>query len=214
MAECQTPDGATLSLYEHDGDYYICINGADLMSTRQFHSEQQLSEIGCAGLKEKKHARVLIGGLGMGYTLKSALACVGPDAHVTIAEFVPEIIEWNRDPRFPFAGSALADKRVTLVEGDVIRCLEGTATYDAILLDTDNGPTALTAASNTHLYTPDGIRKLCRAIEPAGCVAVWSVDAQPNFIRTLKKHGLQAKSHPVLAHATGGGTRFILVGRA
>ena len=165
-----TPDGKTISLNEHDGSYAIRVAGIPLMSTRQHASEEKLAELACARVREIRRARVLVGGLGFGFTLKAALAALAADATVVMAEILGSVIAWNRNPAFPLAAEALADPRVVVLQqdvGEVIR--EARGSFDSIILDVDNGP----AATN---YIVDGIEEF---------TAMNIISSQPEEIKNL-----------------------------
>src|SRR5580704_9232591 len=151
------PNGKTISLYEHDGAYSVRVGGAELMSTRRHASEEKIAELACARLKGIASPRVLIGGLGLGFTLKAALAVLPRDATVVMAEILPAVIAWNRNPDFHLAAGAIADPRVTVLQkdvGEIIR--ESRGAFDSIILDVDNGPAALSTEGNGRLYTASG----------------------------------------------------------
>src|ERR1017187_6670302 len=154
-----TPDGKTISLHEHDGSYTIRVDGAVLMSTRQHGSEEKIAELACAHLKGKRRARVLIGGLGFGSTLKAALSAVAPDATVVVAEILAAVIAWNRNPSFPLAAAAMADPRAIVLQQDVFEAIrQQRNSFDSIVLDVDNGPGALTTDGNDRLYRFAGLQ--------------------------------------------------------
>ena len=143
LGEAVAPDGSVLTLYRHDRDYVIRVDGQELMSTRRHHSEDVLAELVCAPLRERAGARVLIGGLGLGFTLRAALGSLAPDARVVVAEIVEEVIRWNRNPDYALAADALRDPRVELRHDDVANVLQaGAGGFDAIMLDVDNGAAA------------------------------------------------------------------------
>lgn len=208
-AEALTPDGKKLSLMERDGQFTIRLGGVDLMGDREVESERELARVGCEG--RKSGAQILIGGLGLGFTLKAALEQLPPKALVIVAELLPAVVDWNRDERFPFAGRALSDPRVTLVVGDVSRQLEPER-FDAILLDVDNGPSALTTESNASLYGDQGVLKMVKALRPGGRIVVWSINDDPAFTRRLARHGLKSRTVRVRAHAGSSATRTLFVG--
>src|SRR5829696_1692876 len=159
LDEASAPDGTVLTLYRHDGAYYILANGAELMTTRRHHSEERLAELACQSLSSVRGARVLIGGLGLGYTLRAALRMLGDDAQVVVAELVEAVIRWNENPEYDFAGPLLNDPRVTVVNDDVAKVLAANAgAFDAIMLDVDNGANALVTSANTVLYRDAGVR--------------------------------------------------------
>jgi spermidine synthase len=197
LGEAVTPDGTRLTLYRHDGDYTIRVEGTDLMSTRRYHSEEQLAELVCKPLRNAEAPSVLIGGLGMGFTLKAALRSLPADARVMVAELVGEIIEWNRNPEYPLAAEALADPRVQVRHDDVARVLrESPGAFDGIMLDVDNGAHALTTGGNAELYRINGIRQAIAALRPGGRVAYWSA-------RGARGEGEGARHVGRQAHAAG-----------
>ncbi len=157
------------------------------MSNRAHHSEQTLGRLACTGLTNAPH--VLIGGLGMGYTLRAVLDVLPVAARVTVAEMFAQVVEWNRGPLAALAGRPLDDVRVTVCCADVNALLDGAA-FDAILLDVDNGPDAAMLARNTALYTIGGLRRLRAALTPGGCLAVWSADPSPRFEARMTECGL------------------------
>ena len=214
LGQATAPDGSVLMLHRHDGDYYIRVGGEDLMSTRRFHSEEKLAEVVCLPLREAAAPRVLIGGLGLGFTLKAALRLLPADAHVTVAEIVGEIIAWNRNPEYALAGAAMDDPRVTVLHDDVANVLrEGRGAYDAIMLDVDNGAEAMTTKGNAALYRSRGVKQAVDALRPGGRVAYWSADDDPRFAALLRGAGLAVETVKVRAHATSGSMHTLLVGR-
>ena len=221
LGEAVTPDGSVMALYRHDGDYAIRVDGEELMSTRRHHSEDVLAEVVCLPLREREGARVLIGGLGLGFTLRAALRSLGPDARVVVAEIVEEVIRWNQNPDFALAADALADPRVELLHEDVGNVLAaGAGEFDGIMLDVDNGAAALSTRGNAALYRAEGIRRAVAALRPGGRLAYWSAGGDPEFERALRREGLEvevtrARPHPGLrawhtifvARRPGGGKR-------
>jgi spermidine synthase len=214
LDQTSTPDGKTISLHEHDGSYAIRVNGAELMSTRQHASEEKLAELACAHVKEKEGARVLVGGLGFGFTLRAVLAAVPADASVIVAEILPAVIAWNRDPRWPLAAEALSDRRVTVKEQDAAETIrQGRGSFDSIVLDIDNGPAALSTASNDQLYTSMGLKSVRYALRPAGCAAFWSAAPNPVFEKRFADAGFQVAVHHVHAHGKSGRRHTLILGR-
>ena len=214
LDEATTPDGTVLSLFEHDGAYVIRVNGVELMSTRRHFSEDALADLVCAPLRGTPGAQVLIGGLGLGFTLKAALRALAPDAHIVVAELVGKVIEWNRNADYPLAADALQDARVELRQGDVVRILrERPGAFDAIMLDVDNGADALTTAGNAALYRSSGIHLAVGALRPGGRVAYWSATEDRNFETMLQHAGLAVDVKRVRAHATSGAWHTLYVGR-
>jgi spermidine synthase len=204
------PGGAELVLWRRGDEFVIRVDRQDLMGSTRSHSEQVLAERGCAGLKQVRGARVLVGGLGMGFTLRAALDALGRDAQVDVAELVPAVVAWNRGPLAHLAERPLEDARVRVIEDDIVRVLsEAQGAYDAILLDVDNGPEALTSASNHRLYGRAGIERAFRALRPRGVLAVWSVKDDAKFTARLKAGGFKPRTERVTAHR-GGGSRHTL----
>jgi spermidine synthase len=209
-----TPDGKTISLDEHDGSYTIRVNGAELMSTRRHASEEKIAELACAHVRGKRRARILIGGLGFGFTLKAALSAVSPDATVVMAEMLAAVIAWNRNPAFHLAADAMADPRVIVLQQDVADVIrEARGGFDSIILDVDNGPIALSAVGNERLYDHTGLRLARRALRKAGCVAFWSAAPDPAFERRLIHAGFTVDVERCRAHANGGARHTIFLGR-
>lgn len=201
------PDGTALTLHEHGGGYTIRAGGLDLMSSRTHGSEVAL-----AGVVERPDARVLVGGLGMGFTLRAALDRLGPAGRVTVAELVPAVVAWNQGPLGPLAGHPLADPRVELHVGDV-RAALARGGWDAVLLDVDNGPEAFTVDANAALYGRAGLAAARRALRPGGVLAVWSAFEAPAFSRRLQEAGFGSEVVRVRAHAGRGARHVVYVGR-
>lgn len=210
----KAPGGGELVLRQRDTEYEIRVDGHDLMSSRLHGSEEALARLGCAHVP-REAPRVLVGGLGMGFTLRATLDVVAPSAQVTVCELVPAVVEWNRGPLAPLAGQPLADPRVHVHEGDVGALLGSTKVrFDAILLDVDNGPQALTAKHNQVLYSPPGLERARRALRPGGVLAVWSAARSPDFEARLRKAGFTARSETARARgAAGGAAHVIFLGR-
>ena len=209
------PGGGELALYQHGQDFIIKVpGGQDLMSTRTYVAAESLAERACAELAGRERPRVLIGGIGVGFTLASALHHLGQDAEVVVAELVPGVVEWNRGPRGEHAGHPLRDGRVVVREGDVAIILreEGRA-FDAILLDVDNGPEGLTQKGNDWLYSRAGLNVIQRTLRPKGVLAVWSAGTDPAFSKRLRKAGFEVDEIPVRAHRGKGARHLIWVAR-
>jgi spermidine synthase len=208
LAEARLRDGTVFSLHTHDGKFYLKNDRRELMSTALTYSEQLLAELGCADLLEglpsrPKHPRVLIGGLGMGFTLKRTLELVGRPATVEVAELVPEIIEWNRTFLAEHNGPILGDERTKIHRGDLFDCLaeRGKAGYDAILIDIDDGPDMLITQGNARLYSPGFLARIRDALAPGGCVAYWLALPNADFVKGLNKAGFTVEEHLAKPHA-------------
>ncbi len=215
IGQTNTPDGKTISLDEHDGSYYICVENNVLMSTRQHFSEEELARLACAPLQRVRGARVLIGGLGFGFTLRAALSSLAPDAKVVVAEILAPVIEWNRDRSLPLAADAMADSRVTIEQRDVAELIRSSPrAFDGILLDVDNGPAAIGARGNQRLYNLAGLRQTLAALRPGGCAAFWAAAPDPGFARLMERAGFAVELHHSRARANAGATHTIFLGRA
>jgi spermidine synthase len=213
IATARTPGGGTMELYQHDGDFTIQVNGQDLMLSRQHESELALARLGCAHLAGRKGHCILIGGLGMGYTLRQALNMMGVDAQVVVGELVSAIIEWNRAYFGKLNGQPLMDARVDLRAGDVVELiLNAKAKFDAILLDIDNGPRAMTDSGNSRLYGREGIRACRSALREKGCLAVWSAEPDKKFEQRLMACGFHVICFRVPAYkGSKSKSRFVWV---
>ena len=208
-----TPDGKTISLEEHDGSYAIRVDGIPLMSTRQHASEETLAELACAHVRGVRGARVLIGGLGFGFTLRAALGAVAGDATVVVAEMLSAVIAWNRNPAFPLAADVLADARVTVLQQDVgVVIREGRGSFDSIILDVDNGPAALSTSGNGRLYDSAGLRHARAALRPEGCVALWSVAPDVAFEKLMAQAGFRVEVHRARSRGTSGRWHTLYLG--
>jgi spermidine synthase len=212
LGEAPIPDtGKSLLLYRGKDDFFIKLNaGPELMSSRKHGSEDALGALPCRRLRNPAAARVLIGGLGMGFTLAAALREVGPRAVVTVAELIPEVVEWNRGPLGECSGRPLDDPRTRVCVGDVVKLLRRSPSgFDVIALDIDNGPEGLTRDVNDWLYTEPGIAAAHRALRPGGILAYWSAGPDRAFFDRLRRSGLVVEEVPVRAHA-GKGARHII----
>ncbi len=208
------PDGKTISLREHDGTYAIRVDSAELMSTRRYASEVKLAELACAHLRGIRGARVLIGGLGFGFTLQAALSALTPDASVTVVELFAAVIAWNKNPAFPLAAAALADPRVVLLQKDVRDTIqESPGIFDSIILDVDNGPAALSTAENQRLYDSEGLDAAFAALRPCGCLAVWSAAPDLGFEKLMRRAQFDVGVQRTRAHANSGGWHTLFIGR-
>lgn len=202
LAQTRTPDGSVFSLHEHDGDFFLKLNGRQLMSTTSTTSELLLAQLPCQRLRGHAGTRVLIGGLGLGYSLRRVLELVGPGATVQVAELLPEVVAWNREFLGAVNGALLDDPRVKVIVGDVFEVIRRAPkpSYDAILLDVDNGPTSFVQAQNSRLYDRHGFDLIARALRPRGKVAFWSACEEPGFIHKLARAGFKAEGIPCKAH--------------
>jgi spermidine synthase len=208
------PGGKTVSLNEHDGEYAIRIDGAELMSTRRHASEEKVAELACRHAALVPNARVLIGGLGFGFTLKAALSLLRADARIEVAEIVPAVVAWNCNPSYPLASEALAEPRVTVRQQDVCEIIrESRGGFDGIVMDVDNGPAALSTEANRRLYDPAGLRSTFAALRPGACVAYWSAFPDGAFEKALARAGFAVEVHRCRAHANSGSRHFVFVGR-
>ncbi len=192
-----------LRLFRRDDEFTILLENTELMSTRVSGSEQALATMTCQRLGRREGLQMLIGGYGMGFTLRAALAVLNGDASVTVAELVPEIIEWARGPMHALTDGCLDDPRVVLVGDDVAMLIEAAReAYDAILLDVDNGPEGLTRIENDGLYSREGLYAALAALRPGGILAVWSCDGDSTFTARLLEAGF-AVADVIVAEAEG-----------
>ncbi len=192
----------------------IFLGTIELMNSRRGSSEAALATLACARLHETSQPRLLIGGLGMGFTLRAALAALGPAAEIVVAELVPAVVEWARGPMAELFAGCLDDPRVRVVEGDVAaRIRAGVGRWDAILLDVDNGPDGLTHAGNDALYGARGLGQARRALRPGGLLAIWSVAPDVAFAARMTKAGFEVEEIPVRAHAGRGPRHVVWVAR-
>ena len=183
-------DGGTMSLHRRGEEFTLRVHDTELMTSRVHESEDALAQLACAKLAHTAEPVILIGGLGMGYTLAAALKEVGPAAKVIVAELIPGVVEWNRGPLAHLAGNPLADPRVSVRVQDIALSLQTELrAFDAILLDVDNGPEGLTRDSNNWLYSPDGLTSAYTALRPNGVLAVWSSTPEKTFTMRLHKMG-------------------------
>jgi spermidine synthase len=204
------PGGGELKLMRRGAEYSIMAGAIELMNSRLSGSEQALATLACERIRGRKKPQMLIGGLGMGFTLRAALAELPADAGVTVAELVPAVVAWARGPLAHIFDGSLEDPRVTVREADV-GALIGAARggFDAILLDVDNGPGGLTTPANDSLYAPAGLAAARRALRPGGVLAVWSSGPDDRFTRRLRQAGYAVEEVRVRAHA-GRGARHVI----
>lgn len=211
-------EGATLRLSKKDGVFTIWVQDTELMSSEIHKSEDDLAKLVCSKLSHRTEARILIGGLGMGYTLAAALKELGPKGKVVVAELMPAVLEWNKGPLAHLAGRPLDDPRVEVRLQDVAMSLQTElAEFDGILLDVDNGPEGLTRDSNNWLYSQEGLAAAYTALRPGGILAIWSSTPDRNFGMRLRKAGFDVEEKLVNSSEDGGNERhtiFLAVNRA
>ncbi len=208
--------GGELKLSERDGEFAIQLVGVngDLMSSRMYSSELALAELGCAHLQGVDNAKVLVGGLGMGFTLAAALQATSASSEVVVAELVPGVVEWNRGALGECAGRPLDDQRAQVHLGDVAELFKQKATtFDAILLDVDNGPEAFTHADNSALYSLESLHAIRESLRPQGVLAVWSAWHDPSFTKKLRKARFETSFKTVRAHKGKGSKHTIYLAK-
>jgi len=211
LAQAQAPDGTALKLVRRDEEYLILADGNPLMSSRMHGSEESLALAACRNAQLLKDPRVLIGGLGMGFTLRAALKILPSQATVVVAELVPAVVEWNRGPLGELAAHPLNDKRVRVEFNDVAATIRARPEeFDAVLLDVDNGPAAFTVSNNAALYDDAGIANAFRALKPDGVLAVWSARKDKHFERRLRSAGFAVKVERASARAKSAGARHTI----
>jgi spermidine synthase len=195
LAQARTPEGAELTLHSHDNQFYLRVNRQPLMGTNASVSEKRLAELACHRLGGCLGARVLIGGLGFGFSLRRVLELVRKDAHVEVAELLPEVVAWNREFLREVNGLLLDDPRVQVSVADVFQIIARApaAYYDAILLDVDNGPIAMVQDGNARLYQERGFAIIARALKPGGRVTFWSASQDQAFAKRLSKAGFKVQ---------------------
>ena len=210
LGTARVPGGEELRLFRHDRDFMIVLGGNELMSSRMSGSEIALATETVKRLG-KSDPCLLIGGYGMGFTLRAAQGACGPGAELIVCELVPEIIEWARGPMAELAAGCLDDPRVRLTMGDVAFAIDGArGEYDAILLDVDNGPDGLVRADNNGLYAKSGLRAAMNALVPGGILAIWSAYADPAFTRRLERAGFEVEEITVRARSNGKGPKHTI----
>jgi spermidine synthase len=214
IATARIPGGETLTLVRHGTDHIVMLGRDELMGTRMRFSEEQLAELTLDRLNNSA-PNVLIGGYGMGFTLRAALARIGPKGHVTVAEIVPQILEWARGPLAALTGDTLEDPRVTIELCDVAALIDdagdGTSLpFDAIMLDVDNGPDGIVRTGNERLYTRTGLARARDALVPGGLLAVWSAGPNPKFVKRLDDAGFTVEERFVRARPNNKGPRHTI----
>jgi spermidine synthase len=210
-ASATLPDGGALSLLLRDTEWLIRANGRDLMSSRMHGSEEEMARLVRV---ERAGARVLVGGLGLGFTLRAALDTLPEAGRCTVVELIQAVVDWNRGPLGPLANHPVNDPRTDVIVADIATVLRGSKSrWDAILMDVDNGPAAFTQDSNNDLYTVEGLISVRRALAPGGAVAVWSAFDDLNFEKRMRRAGFRTELHRVRARGDRGPKHFIYVGR-
>ncbi len=212
LDNAQTPDKeGKLQLYQRGDDFFISFDGKELMNSRMHGSEDVLAELACMPIARSPKARVLVGGLGLGYTLAAALAILRKDATVIVAELVPAVVQWNRSFLGHLAGHPLQDSRVDVQEHDVCILLKNEqGGFDAIMLDVDNSPDSMTQKSNDWLYSDIGLSVIYMALRPQGILTVWSAAPDSAFSTRLRKAGFEVQEKTVSARDGGKGGRHTI----
>ena len=207
----QVPGGGELRLKQRGAEFSIMLGQNELMNSRLSGSEEALATIACGRIRDRKTPRILIGGLGMGFTLRAALAALGPAARIVVAELVPAVVAWARGPMAEVFADSLSDPRVSIREADVGHLIGSeTSAFDAILLDVDNGPEGLTRKTNDALYDLKGLNAARAALRPRGVLAVWSSKQNPKFTWRLGKAGFAAEEVRARANGSRGGARHVI----
>ena len=206
------PDGQRFALRRRGDDFSITVDNRDLMISRAHGSEEELARLCCGPVSDRGRPRVLVGGLGMGYTARAALDALPPKAEVVVAEIHHRVVTWNRGWLGHLADQPLDDPRTTLHEGDVFDSLTPGA-FDAALLDVDDGPTSTTLRHNRRLYGDHGLDHIQRALRPGGILGVWAVADDPGFVARLNRRGFAARAHHVRSRGKRGARHVIFVAR-
>ena len=211
LGQTRTPDGEDMSLTREGSEYVILASGKPLMSSRMHGSEEALAAFGCRHVRGREAPCVLVGGLGMGFTLRATLDVLPPDATVVVAELVAAVVDWNRGPLGPLAGHPLKDRRIQVDVGDVGATLRASKNrFDAVLMDVDNGPAAFTASHNTRLYDDAGLAAARGALTAGGVLAVWSAWEDRRFEQRLRHGGFTVQVERVRARLKKGGPRHTI----
>jgi spermidine synthase len=212
LDSAQVPDGGgELRLMQRGDEFSIMAGSTSLMTSKRSGSEETLATLACERIKTRPQPRLLIGGLGMGFTLRAALAALGPEARIVVAELVPAVVSWAKGPMAEVFGNSLTDPRVRIEEKDVAMVIASAASeYDAILLDVDNGPKGLTRKANDRIYDLEGLRAARAALRPRGILAVWSSGPSREFTQRLRKSGFQVEHIKARANAARGGAWHVI----
>jgi spermidine synthase len=211
LGETITPDGTDMKLVRRDTEFIILANGKSLMSSRMHGSEEALATFGCLRARKLEEPCVLVGGLGMGFTLRATLDVLPPSAQVVVAELLPAVVEWNRGPLGPLAGHPLKDKRVRVEVGNVSEVIgASSAKFDAVLLDVDNGPAAFSSANNARLYDDRGLTAARSALREGGVLAIWSAWENRKFEQRLRYNQFTVQVERVRGRLKKGGPRHAI----
>jgi len=212
LADTQTLDGETMSLYEQDGDYSISFEGQELMHSRLNASEKLLGELGLGRLSQTNEERVLVGGLGLGFTLQRVLSTLGPRSRVDLVELLPDVFAWNRNFLANLNGYLLKDPRVNEIAEDVTRLILDAEPnlYDAVLLDIDNGPIAMVSRENDSLYSTAGLNALYQTVRPRGRAVIWSAGPDKKFENRLRDAGFTASAVPAKSHCSAKRASYLI----
>ncbi len=210
LDETTMPGGGKLTLMQRGTEFSIMSGTIGLMNSRMSGSEEQLAILSAARVGKRRKARILIGGLGMGFTLRAALTAFGPDSQITVAELVPAVVAWARGPLAPIHGNSLDDPRVIIHEGDVRTAMTAGQPFDAILLDVDNGPDGLFRPENDRLYSATGLGNAKAALTSGGHLAVWSAYPDAPFTKRLRQSGMAIEEIQVRERSNRKGARHII----
>ena len=212
LGQTVSPDGTAIKLIRRGDEYIILVDGTILMSSRMHGSEDALATLACQKVRKREQPSVLIGGLGMGFTLRATLDLLPQNARVVVAELVPAVVEWNRGPLGPLTAHPLRDKRVRVMTGDVFDTLNSSRLdqFDAVLLDVDNGPTAFTASTNAGLYDNRGIAAAHAALKAEGVLAVWAAKDDRKFEQRLRDGRFDVQVHRLRGRLKKGGPRHTI----
>lgn len=215
LGEATTPDGTRITLRRRGHEFLLLADGRSLMPSTITGSEQALATVGCTHLTQRPGARILIGGLGMGFTVRAALDVLPADATIVVAELVPEVKTWNETFLGHLAGHPLRDRRVVVEIGDALQVIRAaTQPFDAVLLDVDNGPAEFAAEGNDQLYSRSGLWSVRRALAPDGVLAVWSAWDDRRFLRRLGSVGFDVTLEKARGHGRRGARHFVYVARS
>jgi spermidine synthase len=211
LDKAQVPGGGELRLMRRGGEFSIMLGANQLMNSRLSGSEEALARLALEKIRTRERPRILIGGLGMGFTLRAALAALGGKAQIVVAELVPAVVRWARGPMADVFGESLTDPRVSVRETDISDLTRsGSSSFDAILLDVDNGPEGLTREANDALYDLRGLSAARAALNPGGVLAVWSSGPNPSFTQRLRKAGFDVDETRVRANGRRSGARHVI----